>query len=92
MEREDVEELRAALLAAARDQDADATEADEYGERYVLDFSLRHEGREARVRSAWIIRKGENFLRLTGAGYEHRLRAGIDPGPKIMTAASPNLN
>ena len=65
MEREDVEELRAALLAAARDQDADATEADEYGERYVLDFSLRHEGREARVRSAWIIRKGENFPRLT---------------------------
>jgi hypothetical protein len=31
MEREDAEELRAALLAAARDQDADATEADEYG-------------------------------------------------------------
>ena len=65
MEREDLEELRPALLAAARDQDADAAEADEYGERYVLDFFLRHEGREARVRSSWIIRKDENFPRLT---------------------------
>jgi len=65
MEREHAEELRVALLAAARDQDADASEADQYGERYVLDFSLRHAGHEARVRSAWIIRKGENFPRLT---------------------------
>ena len=65
MEQEDEEELRGALLAAARDQDAGASEADEYGERYVLDFSLRHAGRQAQVRSAWIIRKGENFLRLT---------------------------
>jgi Domain of unknown function (DUF6883) len=65
MEREDAEALRPLLLAAARDQDAEATEADEYGERYVLDSSLRYTGREARVRSAWIIRKGENFPRLT---------------------------
>ena len=65
MEQDDAEELRAALLAAAREQDAGASEADEYGERYVLDFSLRHEGREARVRSSWIIRKDENFPRLT---------------------------
>ena len=50
MEREDVEVLRAALLAAARHQHAVAAEADEYGERYVLDLSLRHKGREARVR------------------------------------------
>jgi hypothetical protein len=62
MERQDAEELRVALLAAARDRDADATE---YGERYVLDFSLRHAGREAQIRAAWIIRKGENFARLT---------------------------
>jgi hypothetical protein len=48
-----------------RDPDADAAEADEYGERCVLDFSLRHEGREARVRSTWIIRKGANSPRLT---------------------------
>jgi hypothetical protein len=54
-----------ALLDAARNQDADTTEADEFGERYVLDFFVRHAEREARVRSAWIIRKGENFPRLT---------------------------
>jgi hypothetical protein len=45
MEREDAEELRVAVLAAAGEQDADASEADEYGERYVLEFALRHEGR-----------------------------------------------
>ena len=44
MEREDVEELRAALLAAVRDQDAVAAEADEYGERYVLDLSCGMKG------------------------------------------------
>jgi hypothetical protein len=65
MERDDAEELRAVLLAAARNQDAEATEADEYGERYVLDLSLRYAWREVQVRSAWIIRKGENFPRLT---------------------------
>jgi hypothetical protein len=65
MGQDDAEKLRAALLAAARDEDADDAEADEYGERYVLGFSLRHAGHAARVRSAWIIRKGEDFPRLT---------------------------
>jgi hypothetical protein len=58
MERNDAEELRAALLAAARDQDAGASEADEYRKRYVLDCSVRHAGREAYAQSAWITRKG----------------------------------
>jgi hypothetical protein len=33
-------------------------------QRYVIDFELTREGRIARVRSAWIIRKGEDFPRL----------------------------
>jgi hypothetical protein len=65
MEREDAEGLCAALLAAVRNQDADTNETDEYGERYVLDFSQWHPGRETRVRWAWIIRKGAKFPRLT---------------------------
>lgn len=65
MGRDAADELRAALLAAARNEDAVPAEADEYGKRYVLDFSLRYLGREAMVRSAWIIRKGERFPRLT---------------------------
>jgi hypothetical protein len=35
---EDAEELRDALLAAARDREAVATEQDEHGQRYTLDF------------------------------------------------------
>jgi len=65
MGRDDSDALRAALLDAARDRDAFAAEADQYGERYVIDFPLRHSRQEALLRSAWIIRKGENFPRLT---------------------------
>jgi hypothetical protein len=65
MRRDDAATLRAALLVAARAEDADAVEGDQYGNRYVLDFLLRHLGREAWVRSAWIIRQSEDFPRLT---------------------------
>jgi len=65
MRHEDAEALRSALLNAALKQNAVAAEADQYGERYVVDFRLRHLGRRAMVRSAWIFRKGEDFPRLT---------------------------
>jgi hypothetical protein len=65
MGQDDSDTLREALLVAARDENADTAEADEYGNRYVIDFLLRRLGREAWVRSAWIIRKGEDFPRLT---------------------------
>lgn len=61
----DAEELRAALLQAAREQDAIVSAADTYGQRYAVDAIVRHRGREAIVRSAWIIRRGEDFPRLT---------------------------
>jgi hypothetical protein len=35
---DDAEELQAALLGAARTREAVATERDQYGQRYVLDF------------------------------------------------------
>ena len=61
----DAEFLRQALLRAAREASATEGGADEYGERYVVDFELTRNDRHAAVRSAWIIRRGEEFPRLT---------------------------
>ena len=61
----DAELLQAALLEAAREEDAVPGEADEYGARYTVDFLIAHGDREARVRSAWIILRGESAPRLT---------------------------
>ena len=57
--------LRTALLEAAREEDAVPGEADDYGDRYTVDFRIAHGDREARVRSAWIILPGESAPRLT---------------------------
>jgi hypothetical protein len=59
------EELRAALVAATDTEDATATDQDEYGQRYVLDFALMGPGGQARVRSSGMVRTGEDFPRLT---------------------------
>jgi len=60
-----VNELREALLSAVMNEEAVLDEGDEYGQRYIVDFSMAHNGREAVIRSAWIIRKGEDMPRLT---------------------------
>lgn len=59
------EELRLALLDAAKTQEAIPTEQDGYGQRYVVDFIMTGPGGQATVRSSWIIRQGEDFPRLT---------------------------
>lgn len=61
----DAELLQAALLRAARDGDAVPDEADQYGTRYTVDYLMIHGDREATVRSAWIILRGESAPRLT---------------------------
>jgi len=61
----DAKELQVALFAAARENEAIATDQDAYGQRYVIDFVMRRGGREATVRSSWIIRTLEDFPRLT---------------------------
>jgi hypothetical protein len=53
------------LLRAAREAEATAADADEYGERYIVDLELAWNDRWSAVRSAWIIRQGEGFPRLT---------------------------
>ncbi len=57
--------LGAALLQAARDEEATLRTTDEFGEHWVVDFTLRGpSGGEVTVRSAWIIRPEEDFPRL----------------------------
>jgi hypothetical protein len=60
---DDAEDLREALLSAARSEEAVAGEEDEYGKRYVLDFEMRTAVGTATVRSGWIVRHGEDFPR-----------------------------
>ncbi len=58
------EVLRATLLEVARGADAIAGDRDQYGQRYIIDFTMTHGERAAAVRSVWIIRSGEGFPRL----------------------------
>ncbi len=59
--------LRQALLDAAhnRQKDLQPVDADQYGQRYVLDFPLITVAGAAMIRSAWIVRTGEDVLKLT---------------------------
>lgn len=62
---DDAESLRDALLQAARTEDATPADQDEFGQRYVIDFQMQGPQGTAIVRSAWIVRTGEQFPRLT---------------------------
>ena len=63
---EDAELLRQELLSAARTHQATPTEQDDYGQRYQLEFTMTSpNGQQATIRSGWIVRRDENFARLT---------------------------
>ena len=61
---QDTVEFQNMLLAAARSDDVVQLSADDYGQRYVLDFSVKRRSTQATIRSLWIIRSGEDFPRL----------------------------
>ena len=61
----EAEELRTMLLNIVRTHDAIATDHDQYGKRYVIEFSMATKIGRAEVRSSWIIRQGEEFPRFT---------------------------
>ncbi|MBM3746010.1 MAG: hypothetical protein FJW34_09440 [Acidobacteria bacterium] len=61
----DAADLRRQLLDAGSHLEAVSGERDAHGERYWVDFELVRGDRRARVRSAWIVRRGEQFPRLT---------------------------
>jgi hypothetical protein len=62
---DDANYLREALLAAVHENEAVPAGHDEYGMRYVLDFMAGGPAGRAMVRSSWIIRRDEDFPRLT---------------------------
>jgi hypothetical protein len=62
---EDAEELRLAILFAVSTEEATPTERDEYGQRYLVDFAMTRQDRQAVVRTSWIVRSGEDYPRLT---------------------------
>jgi hypothetical protein len=53
-----------ALQQAAATTDAVAGKLDKYGQRYVIDFDFTGPAGTATIRSAWIIRTGEDVPRL----------------------------
>jgi len=61
----DAEELRMALVAAARGTEAQRRASNIYGQRYIIDFDIQRQGRNIRVRSTWMVRAGEGLPRLT---------------------------
>jgi hypothetical protein len=61
----DAEALRDTLFEIVCNENAVEDEHDEYGQRYALDFTMTWKGKQALVRSTWIIRVGEDFPRLT---------------------------
>jgi hypothetical protein len=64
LKSDDAAWLRQKLLNIAKNEGCRMGRKTDYGQRYVIDFELTREGKTARVRSAWIIRKGEGFPRL----------------------------
>lgn len=61
----DADKLREILLSAAvANNEVSMISADKYGCRYSLDTAVTWGSREALVRSAWIIKAGEDFPRL----------------------------
>lgn len=61
----DAEWLRDALIAAARAEDAIPSDADQYGQRFVVEFELIGPMGTAMIRSRWIVRTGEDYPRLS---------------------------
>jgi len=64
---ENAELMREQLLDAAANDDARQVPPDVNGQRYVVECILTGPTGEARVRSAWIVRPGEDFPRFVSA-------------------------
>ena len=67
MSASDAEELRNILLQVAKNQDAQLAEKNAYGQRFTLDFILNWQGKNAMIRSGWIIETNSDIPKLTTA-------------------------
>ena len=61
---DDAEELRDILLWAVKTHDAQIGQRDNYGQRYRIDFPLTWKGKQAIIRSGWIIEPDLDIPRL----------------------------
>jgi hypothetical protein len=60
----DAEWLRDELLKAALNEDCSLGLLTKHGQRYIVDFWVCKNDLEAKIRSAWIVKVGEDFPRL----------------------------
>ncbi|MBV8883903.1 MAG: hypothetical protein JO235_07865 [Chroococcidiopsidaceae cyanobacterium CP_BM_RX_35] len=61
---DEVEELQLALRQAIINSEAIPTKRNQYGQKYVVDFTLTRLDKQAVVRSVWIVRETEDFPQL----------------------------
>src|SRR5271155_4199538 len=61
---DDADWLRKILLDVVRQHDCQLGRSTAFGQRYIVDFPLARGSKQARVRSVWNIRPGENIPRL----------------------------
>ncbi|HWF43100.1 MAG TPA: hypothetical protein VG537_00510 [Candidatus Kapabacteria bacterium] len=64
--RDEAEWLHERLLVAARSEEAQLVDSDEFGDRYILNFMLVGLDRNVTIRSSWIILYEETFPRFVG--------------------------
>lgn len=60
-----VDDLARGILSSVHEAECVAGETDPYGQRYTVDCRIETEAGDAIVRTGWIIRRNENFPRLT---------------------------
>ena len=70
----DAPKLRARLLEIARTGTAKLGEADAFGQRYMMDFTMVTATGRATVRSGWIVLHGKKEPRLTTCYVKQRKR------------------
>jgi len=61
----DAEQLRRELLRVVKTHDATMGRRDAYGQRYLIDFLFEWQGKQAMIRSGWIIEWDSDTPRLT---------------------------
>ena len=65
MNADNAEQLRNILLQIIKTNDAELSRRDKYGQRYTVDFMLKWQGKQAKIRSGWIIEHGYDIPRMT---------------------------
>jgi hypothetical protein len=62
---EHFQELKEGILNKILESEAIQTEINQYGVLYVVDVNIKNPPKEAIVKTSWIVRKDEDFPRLT---------------------------